>query len=52
MLVDRKKLKGKKVSVAEDLTPANAKLAKDADKHSSTIASFEDRVQARSRGGR
>ena len=40
MLADRKKLKGKRVSVDEDLTPANDKLARDAYKHSSTIASW------------
>ena len=40
VLADRKKLKGKKVSVDEDLTPTSAKLARDAYKHSSTITSW------------
>ena len=40
VLTDRKKLKGKRVSLDEDLTPANAKLVRDAYKHFSTIASW------------
>ena len=38
VIADMKKLKGKNVSVDEELTPASAKLARDAYKHSSTIA--------------
>ena len=40
VLGSRKKLKGKKMSVDEDLTSANYKLARDIFKHSSTIASW------------
>lgn len=54
VLADRKKLKGKKVSVDEDLTAANAKLARDAYKHSFTLASWssQGKVFAKLKNGK
>ena len=40
VLMNRRKLKNKGVSVGEDLTPANYRLLRDAHKHSFTLASW------------
>ena len=54
MLANRKKLKGKGVSVDEDLTAANYKLARDAYKHLYTLASWssQGKVFAKLKNGK
>ena len=54
VLANRRKLKGKGVSVDEDLTAANYKLARDAYKHSYTLASWspQGKVFAKLKNGK
>ena len=54
ILANRKKLKGQKVSVGEDLTAENARLCKEAYRHSASLASWTSsgRVFAKVKNGK
>jgi uncharacterized coiled-coil protein SlyX len=54
VFMNRKNLKGKSVSISEDLTAANAKLEKEAYKHSSTLSTWTSggRIFAKLKNGK